>query len=51
MTCPDCQGEDPDCFRCNGDGEICNHCGKALSACQCELDEDEETLSHEGEED
>jgi len=28
MTCEDCKGEDPRCFRCNGIGELCDVCGE-----------------------
>lgn len=28
MICPDCNGNDPQCFRCGGEGELCDVCGQ-----------------------
>lgn len=42
MTCPDCDGDDPKCFRCDGTGELCDVCGETLEACLCLEPENEE---------
>jgi len=34
MVCTDCGGDDPGCFRCDGTGELCDHCGESTSFCE-----------------
>jgi hypothetical protein len=29
MICPDCNGEDPECLKCEGCGSVCDVCGEA----------------------
>jgi hypothetical protein len=40
-TCPDCGGDDPKCFRCDGTGLVCDHCGESETACHCDEEEDD----------
>ncbi len=45
MVCPDCKGEDPKCFRCDGTGELCDKCGETLDECLCHEDDEDEPCS------
>jgi hypothetical protein len=36
MICEDCNGNDEDCFNCNGMGRMCDVCGEAVDACLCD---------------
>lgn len=58
MECPDCEGKDKKCIRCNGSGYICNVCGEATDdgsdicdECEEEEDDDEDFEDDDFEED
>lgn len=57
MDCPDCKGmgktiadratskaHEVNCFRCDGTGELCDHCGESVAVCEgyCNLADAEE---------
>jgi hypothetical protein len=34
------------CFRCDGSGEICAHCGEAEGACECAQGDDTDGIGY-----
>ena len=40
MKCPQCLGNDEDCYYCLGDGEVCPDCRFPYDECVCDEDLD-----------